>query len=287
MSIRWMGRVVAVATVLAGLCAQAADAAAHPVYLALGDSLAYGMQIGRLKQQIQDGQVDAAAFDTGYAYRLAEQLQPAIDALQLIDLGCPGETSSSFVHGPCAYATSGKPFGDTPLPLHTAYTGAQLQAALDYLKNPQYDVRLVTIDIGVNDLRAAELACSAAADFQSCLRPRWALQREQLVRNLDAILSQLRSAAPRTPIAVVGYYNWLALQQPSTNLQVQQLNASIARAARRVGAIVVPTFASFSAQGKLCDLSLVCGPIKDLHPSDAGYQLIADLIHRRIRRQIH
>ncbi len=44
-------------------------------YLALGDSLAYGMQVGKLKQQIAAGHVSATTFNTGYVDVLAGRLR--------------------------------------------------------------------------------------------------------------------------------------------------------------------------------------------------------------------
>ncbi len=95
-----------------------------PTYLALGDSLAYGMQIGHLRQEMKSGTVDAASFDTGYVNRLAAILRYSMPNLRVVDLGCPGETTSSFISGPCAFATNGTPFGHKPLPMHVKYKGA-------------------------------------------------------------------------------------------------------------------------------------------------------------------
>ena len=263
-------------------CAGVAAAAPIPTYLAIGDSLAYGMQIGHLKQEIRAGKVSAATFDTGYANRLADKLRASTPGLRLIDLGCPGETTSSFIHGPCAFATDGKPFGHTPLPMHVAYRGAQLKAALGYLASPRYDVRLVTLDIGINDLRAGELQCAKAAHFDACLAPKWEASRARVARNLDTILQRLRQAAPHTPIAVLTYYNWLALQHPGSNRQVHELNALIEHSAHAVHAKVIRVFPQFDEQGKLCELSLVCGPTKDLHPTNTGYELIARRIYAKV-----
>ena len=282
MKAKWLALVWSVTGLLWLALCSAASAAPIPTYLAIGDSLAYGMQIGHLKQEMKTSTVAASSFDTGYANRLAEKLEPSIPGLQLVNLGCPGETTSSFIHGPCAFATNGKPFGHTPLPLHIAYKGAQLQAALGYLRDTQYDVKLVTIDIGINDLRAGELQCSTAADFEACLAPKWDAVKEQVSRNLNRIMQRLRHAAPHTKIAVLNYYNWLARQHPHSDKQVQELNALIERSAHAVNATVIDVFPQFNDQGKLCDLSLICGPTKDLHPTDAGYDLIANLIYQKL-----
>ncbi|MCF3948246.1 SGNH/GDSL hydrolase family protein [Acidiphilium iwatense] len=251
-----------------------------PTYLALGDSLAYGMQIGHLRQEMKSGTVDATSFDTGYVNRLATILGHSTPKLRVVDLGCPGETTSSFISGPCAFATNGKPFGDKPLPMHVKYQGAQLLAGLKYLENPNDNIRLITIDIGINDLRADELACGSAADFEKCLKSKWPTTAKTVARNLSTILHNLKYAAPHTKILVMTYYNWLGLQHPRSDAQVRDLNAIITRSAKSINATTIHTFPAFNESGKLCELSLICGPTKDLHPTNAGYRLIARLFYR-------
>jgi lysophospholipase L1-like esterase len=251
-----------------------------PTYLALGDSLAYGMQIGHLRQEMKSGTVDAASFDTGYVNRLAAALRHSTPNLHVVDLGCPGETTSSFIDGPCAFATNGKPFGHKPLPMHVEYKGAQLLAGLKYIENQNDNIRLITVDIGINDLRADELACGSASDFEKCLKGKWPVTAKNVAKNLSIILHNLRYAAPHTRILVTTYYNWLGLQHPRSDAQVRELNAIITRSARSIGATTIHTFPAFNESGNLCKLSLICGPTKDLHPTNAGYRLIAQLFYR-------
>lgn len=268
-----------IAATWAGWCS-AASTAAVPTYLALGDSLAYGMQIGHLKQEMKSGKVEASSFDTGYVNRLAGMLERTRSNLHVVDLGCPGETTTSFIAGPCAFATNGKPFGNKPLPMHVSYKGAQLGAALKYLENKNYDVKLITIDIGVNDLRADELACGSNSDFEKCLQNKWPKTAKIVEKNLNIILSNLRYAAPHAKILVMTYYNWLGLQHPKSDTQIHELNRLISRSARSINATTIHTFPAFNQSNRLCALSLICGPTKDLHPTDAGYRLIANLFYK-------
>lgn len=251
-----------------------------PTYLALGDSLAYGMQIGHLKQEMKLGTLDAASFDTGYVNRLAAILRHSTPNLRVVDLGCPGETTTSFISGPCAFATNGKPFGNKPLPMHVKYKGTQLLAGLKYLENQKNNIRLITVDLGVNDLRADELTCRSASNFEKCLKSKWPKTAKNVAKNLSIILHNLRYAAPHTKILVMTYYNWLGLRHPRSDAQVRDLNAIITRSARSIGATTIHTFPAFNESGKLCKLSLICGPTKDLHPTNAGYELIARLFYR-------
>ena len=268
--------------VFASGCWAAPDANV-PTYLALGDSLAYGMQIGHLKQEMQSGAVDATSFDTGYVNLLAERLKRKTPDLRIVDLGCPGETTESFISGPCAFATNGKPFGTKPLPLHIPYVNAQLITALKYLKSTDSNVNLITIDIGINDLRADELACGTATDFESCLRGKWPRTAKTVTQNMNLILNKLRLAAPHVKILVMTYYNWLGIQHPRSDEQVRDLNQIITESAHTIGATTVSTFSAFNRKQDLCQLSMICGPTKDLHPSDAGYKVIANLFYTKLQ----
>ena len=93
--------------------------------------------------------------------------------LQLVNDGCPGETTESFIHGPCAYVD---PDG---FMLHHPYAGgptsSQLSDAIAYLDAHPGTVNPITIDIGANDalgliegtckLEAACIAAGAPAVF--------------------------------------------------------------------------------------------------------------------------
>lgn len=114
-------------SVLAGLgVPKSVIAEPAPTYLALGDSLAYGLQIGKLKGQIAEGAVRPESFDTGYVDVLAADLKRSAPGLTVVNLGCPGESTTSFIAGPCGFATTGKPFGTAPLPLHVPYQARSL-----------------------------------------------------------------------------------------------------------------------------------------------------------------
>lgn len=263
-----------------------AAATAPVTYLAIGDSLAYGMQIGKLQREIAHDAVSAKSFDTGYVDVLAAQLRTTIPNLDVVDFGCPGETTASFLAGPCAYATSGKPFGKSPLPLHDAYAGAQFAATLAYL-NDHPEVRTITIDLGINDLRAVELACAAGANFDRCVMDRWTLARPQTEKNLRDIFSRLRRAAPSATIVALGYYNWLAVTAPGTDRTVEDLDTTIAGAAARAKVRFVNPFDAFNRTGnertRLCELTFFCGVPRDLHPTDAGYRTIGNLLIDALR----
>jgi lysophospholipase L1-like esterase len=229
-----------------------------PVYLALGDSLAFGT-----------GASEPEA--TGYVPHVYEALrehlpcQPEGEApcpeLQLLNLGENGATTETMLE-------------------------TQLPAAIDILERrngddvPGNDVRVVTLDIGGNDavgglfdVCADEVTAACPAAVQATLTT--------IERNLTAILMQLRGAAgPDTEIAVMTYYNALVgcdYSDVAGNAELvlngvpgvmPGLNGVIRQVAERAQVTVADTF------GKLGPDDLVGGP-DCLHANDAGYRKIA------------
>src|SRR5260370_34124429 len=116
-----------VAPALTGCPGPAAPPATY--YLALGDSLSQGVQ------------PDAAGASVETADGYADQLYAALRrgdghaGLELVKLGCPGETTEAMIDGGiCRYQG-----------------GSQLAAADAFLRAHRGRVFLVTIDIGAND----------------------------------------------------------------------------------------------------------------------------------------
>jgi lysophospholipase L1-like esterase len=151
--------------------AQGADP--KPYYLALGDSLAVGVQ--------PNGIADVPT-NQGYADDLYGLLRFRVPGLALEKLGCSGETSTTMVqgNGPCDYPQ-----------------GNQLNAALAFIAS--HRVALITIDIGGDDV----YPCYTAASIQDCVTT----ALPTLEENLSNILGQLRIAAPQTPIVAMNYYD--------------------------------------------------------------------------------
>ncbi|MGA9776634.1 MAG: SGNH/GDSL hydrolase family protein, partial [Candidatus Dormiibacterota bacterium] len=147
-------------------------------YLALGDSLAQGVQV-----------VNGAANVTnhGYVDDLFQALHKDTPNLQLVKLGCPGETTGTMISGGCPYSTYP--------------AGSQLAQAVEFLRAHRNRVALVTIDIGANNVDGC---FSATGISLSCFYQGLASVGSQL----PFILRQLRSAAgPRVPIVGMNYYD--------------------------------------------------------------------------------
>jgi len=174
-------RILAVAIILCFATAQPMAAAGadsrgshEPVYyLSLGDSLAAGVQpIGPASRDHRT--------NMGYADQLWLQARSWVPGLQLVKLGCPGESTGTMIDG-----------GRCPFP-----HGTQLAEAVSFLQSHRGAVAFVTIDIGFNDF-----PCDTDL---SCLQPGVA----SIQANLPVILGTLRAAAgPGTPIVGMNIYD--------------------------------------------------------------------------------
>src|SRR5271166_57288 len=160
---------------LALVAAAPADGARARYYLSLGDSLAQGMQ------------PDAAGLtvdtDQGYADQLYAIEKRKIPGLQLVKLGCGGETTTSFLTG------QGNS-GDALLLGCDPVGGSQMVAAERFLRKHRRggEVALLTLDIGANDIDGceAEEAINAPCVIRGA---------ERISTNLPVIMRRLRRAA--------------------------------------------------------------------------------------------
>jgi lysophospholipase L1-like esterase len=171
--------VAVVLLAVCGITAATVTAAGTPsdarYYVALGDSLSTGYQPTLLGKGIET--------PAGYVDDIYSQERQYTHDLELIDVGCPGDTTTSLLTGAGNYALAGR--------LHCDRSGgSQLDAALAFLRahDKPGEVPLITIDIGINDLNR----CSALPNPTACLQAGEA----SISTNLPRILRELRGAAP-------------------------------------------------------------------------------------------
>jgi lysophospholipase L1-like esterase len=147
-------------------------------YLALGDSLARGVQPNAAGVSVET--------TAGYPDQVYAALHPGRPGLKLVKLGCPGETTVSMINGGiCRYAG-----------------GSQLAAAVDFLQAHRGRVLLVTLDIGANDPEdcggqpgLGQLAECAVKDVPAA------------AGHLGTIVARLKAAAgPGVRIVGMNYY---------------------------------------------------------------------------------
>jgi lysophospholipase L1-like esterase len=238
----------------------------RPIYLALGDSIAFGF----------DPFVDAAVPDAfvGYPARVAAGLSRV-----MVNASCPGETSAGFV------AADGIDNGcrgfRAKYPLHVAYSGTQLAFATEFLRSHP-TTNVVSLGIGVNDLlhciRATADRC--AQELSATLAAYRA--------DLTTILRGLREVYDGE-LVLVGYYS-PDYQNLRLTAAVTRLDAVMTDLARTYQAKVADAFTAFAVSG-LGDAGDICGAgllIRsrhgcDIHPSPAGRDLLAATVIRTVR----
>jgi lysophospholipase L1-like esterase len=262
------------ATLAAG--ARADDASAIHYYVALGDSLAEGDQ--------PNGEVGQ-----GYADQLYAALKTDDHTLQLENLACGGETTSSMINGVEPTGRLGsRYFCAPPGPRRERLAhGSQLADAVAFLRAHSQFVSLITIDIGGNDVGL----CVYQLD-QACL----ADALTAVEQNLTVIVSALRDAAPDVPIVGMNYYDpflafWFGdpTAAQRTEQMVVQFNRVLGSVYGAGGAPVADVETAFSTTDwtpvsgiplnvlRICQWTWMCdaayGP--DLHANTAGYGEIA------------
>jgi lysophospholipase L1-like esterase len=270
---RAMTRLALICTVIVTLCVGlsapvtvAADGTAAIRYLALGDSYAYGL-----------GASDPAT--RGYVSLFTASLTAAArTTVTAFNLADPGATSGDLVGD---YATRG-----------SAGT-SQLARAVQLLSTG--GVNLVTLDSGGNDilqlLDRGQPCAGTALVSDSCLAAvQKALGGETAV-NMPRILTALLTAAkPETRIIVLTYPNPYSVGTNSiveqrTNAAVQALNTIIAGAVtaaqpvattRGVTLTTVDLFPLFAGRSGI--LTHYLDAESDVHPTDAGYAVIAEAV---------
>jgi lysophospholipase L1-like esterase len=269
---------------IAALTACSGPAPSHPAainatkappvyYLALGDSLAQGVQPNAAGTSVET--------PDGYADQIYAALKPAHQNLKLVKLGCPGETTVSMING-----------GICPYP-----SGSQLKAADAFLRQHRGHVLLVTLDIGANDPEA----CSGQPSF-SQLAACAVKGVPSAVTHLGTIVSRLKGAVgPNVRIVGMNYYlpalaEWRSgLTGHAVAWTAEKLaatfNALLDRVYAKAGVKVANVFGAFQTSDfadhgtnlprnvtLLCQWTWECaaaprGP--NQHANQAGYKIIA------------
>jgi lysophospholipase L1-like esterase len=151
-------------------------AEAPSYYVALGDSLAIGIQPAANGSYMPT--------NDGYVDDLYTLFRSQFSKLRVVKFGCSGETTSSMISGqqsPCSYPK-----------------GSQLSEAVAFLHS--HRVALVTLDIGGDNL----LACFFAVPID----PNCAVNAGLTAANdLGIILGALHAASPETLIVGMNYYD--------------------------------------------------------------------------------
>jgi lysophospholipase L1-like esterase len=269
-----IGALVILASLTAPVAAAPGASGEHArlYYLSLGDSLAAGVQpIGDPANRFRT--------DCGYADQLHRAIRDDLPALEHVKLGCPGESTTTMIHGGiCSYPH-----------------GSQLDEAVSFLHAHREFVAFVTIDLGANDFACNDLPCFPAGVAS-------------IQQNLPAILAALREAAgPDVPIVGMTLYDpllaaWFlgpdgeAFARLSVDAGFIPLNGLLTGIFQAGGADLADVATAFSTTDfdtlvplpdvgtvplnvvRICQWTWACAPAPigpDNHANAAGYAVIA------------
>jgi lysophospholipase L1-like esterase len=268
--------------------------AGEKFYVSLGDSYAAGYQPSATGKT-------GVTSSTGFVYRLAKEATVKGSKLEVVNFACAGATTTSLLQqngcGPDRLGPDAVNYPNT----------TQAKAATDFITAHRKDVGLVSVSISGNDVTACGKV--AAAQVAPCLTT--ALVKVKA--NLKTLLTELRAAAgPSTPIVGITYPDVIlgayvnggaggktlaglsvtafkSLINPALKAAYDAINATFVDVTTATDAYVPFTQTTALAPygtipvsvAKVCQLTFYC-QFKDIHPHDAGYQLIADLIKKAL-----
>ena len=252
--------------------------AATRYYVSLGDSYATGVQ--------PNAAGDSVSTNQGYPDDLYNDVRPSMLGLELVKLGCSGETTTSAIKGgTCHYAE-----------------GSQLAAATSFVRANQSSIAFVTVELGANNFE--QCVTGGNVDAGCVVDEVGTVETE-----LPQIFQQLRAAGrPQMKIVAMNLFNpflaaWLSgpagqtLAQASVEV-LREFNTALrsirraadARTANVAGAF--STYVTFStttdlqgygtvpvAVASICQWTWGCAPPPqgpNEHPNAEGYQQIAN-----------
>jgi hypothetical protein len=251
---------MALALLASALFASSASAA-KPIlkptaYVAIGDSLGFGYTEEKFDLNLPTE--NPSNFEGSYtnyvAGRLAKKEKGAGNALNLINLSCPGEnTEGTIGHNPLLGGGAGAEFNPCAyreiggFPLHTPFAGAsQLEAAIGAVTGPA-PVKLVTINMGSNDELAMVGKCAEPAyrtaqgfiNLAECLTVEAGPGGHQfagglfhhIIANVGDMVGVLRAYGYTGPVGILGFYNPQANLLPGSDSLQKAFNEAFECAA--------------------------------------------------------
>ena len=236
-------------------------------YLSLGTSLSAGVQA-------DPATGESIVTEISYPNNIENFLSVEIRKLRHVNLGCPGETSDTFIDGGvCDYPH-----------------GSQLDEAINFLHAHGKFTGLITIDLGANDA----LNCVEGSNIDiDCFFG--TVQR--LSNNLADVIGILQEVAgPNVPIVGMDYFNpLLALwfHDPTLAMQSAAIQAHLNGALLGVytgygipvanisGVFMSNDFTDRDGGGIPDNVELICAwtsmcAMGNIHPNSAGYDAIAN-----------
>lgn len=279
--------------VVAVSAAPASAATKKPIYVSLGDSLAWSYT------KTATGEVAKSA--NGYTELVAAKARKSKRygrRLSVKRFACPGESTASYL------GTATNPASSL---LNCGFKKSQHADSIAYIKKNRKRLGFITLSIGANNFTP----CSKGASVDIACVQRG---NEALDRDLPKIYRALRKAAgKKVPIVVNNVYDpYLALYLQGADYRelalltvdlTRQVSQKIATQAAKQKFKVADVLAAFKvgettktttvnglpipvAVAQNCVYTLMCQPAPvgpDIHPTDAGYAAIATAFGKQLK----
>jgi lysophospholipase L1-like esterase len=263
-------------------------------YLALGDSVAFGLDITLLVSPppLPPPTLPSPDAFVGYPEALA-RIEHLLQPKKEVNTSCPGETSASFINANVIdYGCHSRgPDGEPPftsIGLHTNYEGAQLDYAIAQLKSNKH-IDLVTLSIGANDMLMMLRDCSLPNAPEHCVDNGVPAVLNAYAGNLTQILAGIRVGAKYDGrLVLVKYYS------PAKGLNgiALSLNAVMDAVGKPFNVIFADGFKAFEDASKdfggdpcAAGMLIPVGPgVCDIHPTPLGRDLLAAVIEEALQR---
>ena len=215
-------------------------------YVALGDSLAHGMN-------------EVGAIGLGYTDFIAQSLKKD---------GLITSYSKDFAYS--GYTTKNV-LNDLQADVEKGITGFGYKSEKANIRASIKDAEIVTLTVGANDLLPLLKEATATGIYMEEIIK----VSTEAMTNYASILAEIKKLNPKVEIYVMGYYNSFPYYEEKYQTQFKTLlaimNNSIKTTAEKAGAIFVPT-ANVVAKN-------VAGYLpnpENIHLSEAGYQAVAN-----------
>jgi lysophospholipase L1-like esterase len=253
-------------------------------YLALGDSVAFGLDVRLLAPNLPP---PSPSVFVGYHETVAG-VQHWLQSKKEVNASCPGETSGSFMtpgvpdYGCHSNGPQGQPPFKSSIGLKADYPGTQLSFAVSQLSTNKH-IDLVTLGIGSNDVLLLLAQCAQTADPTVCVNTGIPAVLQNYGQNLAQILAAIRTQAGYTgKLILVEYYSPTIALIPIA----EALNATTLSVGAQFGAVFADGFMAFQLAsapygGDPCKAGLLVqlpDGTCDIHPSPLGRNVLAGAV---------
>ena len=263
-------------------------------YLALGDSLSAGYQTQAVNtdRSCKDAVNDATGHE-GYVCLMYMHLLKLYPRMGVVNYGLaasPGEDTCSFRSVTnCLGATARRDNGPGDTAPYNVAKVAQLKAALKFIKSHPGKVKVITLNLGGNDMFPL-LKLALSGNLQGAVSALPAVET-RLATNYEYIASKLRQADVTAHIVFINQYDPLsgvpaAAFGPHGDLllgfatqALKQMNAEVKHAASTNHARYADVYTPFVGKSPMLTHITETGPeAPNIHCTDMGYSAYAQVV---------